>query len=172
MNIQASRSQMDQGELISYETNLVACYEAEYLLSLQYKTNCHCSDQYSATSYPNHTETMECNSWEKATEIRMESRKGKTKMEGNVSENMNSRKRPRHDANSISYIHSNSCKTNITEQQSSDSGVNCSSWPWCSNNINGYKEHINNSLAITGRLSPHVKRMCFDAQQCQNYSAR
>lgn len=144
---------MEQGELISYETNLVACYEAEYLLSLQCKTNCHCSDP--ATSLGD-METMECNSWQNAPEIGME-------IKSNAEdEKPNTRKRSHYDAD---YIHSNSCKTSEMDH-SKDNVLNSNGW--YSDNVTGYKKCSNNSLEISGQSTPHVKRMCFEAQQCQS----
>ena len=151
MSTHTSWSQMEQGELISYETNLVACYEAEYLLSLQYKTDCQCTDPHSAST---HTEIMEYNSCQNAIENDMKLRENaNVVMEGdNVVVNFSTRKRPHHDANHIS------CKTNINVKEQPKDGSN--SWY-------NYREQDNN-LVYTGQLSPHVKRMCFEAQQCQS----
>ena len=163
MNLQASRSQMEHGELISYETNLVACYEAEYLLSLQYKTNCQCSDHHNANSDPlDHTETMDCDLWS-STNNEKELSNSKNDMNGNV-EKVNTRKRQYCDASNTCNCN---CKPNVIEQ-SKCHVVNCSNWCNGVTNSNWYDEHDNNNLMITGRLSPQIKRICFEAQQCQS----
>ena len=154
MNIQTSWSQMDQGELISYETNLVACYEAEYLLSLQYKTNCQCTDHHNTS---NHIETMEYNSSQTArVENGLELQSTANDIVKN--ENYNARKRPaHHDVNNNKYN-----KTNIDVMKQPKNG--CHGWY-----DDGTSVYGDNSLAaVTGRLSPHVKRMCFEVQQCQS----
>lgn len=163
MNTQASRSQMDQGELISYETNLVACYEAEYLLSLQCKTNCRCSDDHSdpaASLLNHHTETMECNSWEDTAGMEMELR-DTTEVSYN-NDIVGTRKRS-HDEES--HAHSN-CMAGVTVN---DNKVKCNGWYGDGYiNNNNYQGH-NSSPAITGQMSPQVKRLCVGAQQCQGY---
>ena len=76
------------------------------------------------------------------------------KNEGDNIVNFNARKRPHHDPNKPN------CKTNIDvlELKDSDSyGDNTSMY--------SYKEH---SLVDTGQISPHVKRMCFEHQQCRS----
>lgn len=154
MNVQATQSQMEQGELISYETNLVACYEAEYLLSLQYKTSCQCSDHHNVNNHPlNHTETMECHSWD-SNDIEMEPRRSGD--DDDITDDViNTRKRQHCD---VGYSHTHNGKTNVTEQ-SEQREVNFSCW--CDSDTNG--EH-DNSLVVTGQLLPHIKRMCFKAQ--------
>ena len=101
---------MEQGELICYETNLVACYEAEYLLSLQCKINCRCSDSHSdpttSSLLNHHRGTVECNLWEDPTGVGMELTNTRT------------RKRS-HDEDNHAY---NNCMTDVTEQ-SMDSGI-------------------------------------------------
>ena len=158
MNTQASRSQMEQGELISYETNLVACYEAEYLLSLQCKTNCRCSDSHSdaltSSLVNHHTGTVECNSWEDPAGIGMELTN---------TMDVGTRKRS-HDENNHAY---DNFMTDVTEQ-SMDSGIKCNGW-YGDNYVNNDYQGHNSSPVITGQLSPHVKRMCFEAQRCQSY---
>lgn len=150
MNAQSSWSQMEQRELISYETNLVACYEAEYLLSVQYKTNCQCSDHHhNVNSSLGHTETMKCNPWDGGMEIEMMQVK-KNENESEV-ENFNTRKRPHH-------IHTYNCETNMTKQPEKQQ-----------NDKYSYREHNNSLMVVTGQLSiPHGKRMCFETLRCQS----
>lgn len=48
---QVSQTQLEQGELIQYECNLAACYEAEYLLSLKIQEEmCHHRNLYNDPS--------------------------------------------------------------------------------------------------------------------------
>ena len=159
MNAHTSWSQMEQGELISYETNLVACYEAEYLLSLQYQTNCQCTDPHSRpsthTETIDRTETMEYNSCQNTTESDTEIRNSTV----HIAENFNSsRKRPYH-VHDASNVIQYKTSVNVTGQPMNS----CGDW-YGSANMYGYRGH-DNSLTDT---SPHVKRICVEAQQCQS----
>ena len=163
MNTHTSWSQMEQGELISYETNLAACYEAEYLLSLQYKTNCQCTDPHSRSSTQietiNRTETMDYNSCQNT----IENDRNNTSDVGDIVENFNSsRKRPHHNASNANHIYKYNCKTsvNVTEQPMNG----CDGWYGGNANMHSYRGHDNSLVDV----SPHVKRMCVEAQQCQS----
>lgn len=167
MSTHTSWSQMEQGELISYETNLAACYEAEYLLSLQYKTNCQCTDPHSRrpsthTETIAHTETMDYNSCQNIIENNTELRNSTNDVVDVVENFSSSRKRPHHDASDVNHIHN--CKTtvNVTEQPMNG----CSGRYGCNANIYCYRGHDNNNYLVD--TSPHVKRMCVEAQQCQS----
>ena len=152
MSAQPSRSQMEQGELISYETNLAACYEAEYLLSLQ-TANCQCADHHSVPP-SSLTETMEYGTCQNTE---MESTYNNMEEESNST--FNARKRPYHDANKYS------CRTNIDVPIAPKTN-NCYYNGGAS--LFSNRKHDNTLVVVTGQLSPHVKRMCFETQQCQS----
>ena len=104
---------MEKEELISYETNFVACYETEYSLSLWCKTNCRCSDSHNDTTTSgilnHHKGMVECNSWEDPTGIGMELTN---------TMDVGTRKRS-HDEDNLNH---NNCMTDVTEQ-SMDGGI-------------------------------------------------
>ena len=157
--MQSSQSHIEQGELLDYETNLVACYEAEYLLSLQYKANCQCSDHCIVTS-----SSINYNP-PNALKNKMEPRNGKSDKEGNNFNNLNSRKRQHHDVNSSSVSHTDNWIVSVATEQPSDCGGMVSSNCWHSEDISS---EYDSNLTITNQLTPHIKRMCFEAQQCQS----
>ena len=188
MSTQTSRSPMEQGELISYETNLAACYEAEYLLALQYKANCQCVDHHSLPT----SSLMETAEYGTCQDAEMESTNTNpredviesdnnfnAKMEYNTCQNayhemestnpreditesdknFNARKRPYIDANNCS------CWTNVNVPMQPK---NSSYYYNGGASLYSSREHDNTLMVVTGQLSPNVKRMCFEAKQCQS----
>jgi len=159
----ASWSQMEQGELIYYETNLAACYEAEYLLSLQYTQNCHCSEAYINSAHNiNYTETLPVDEelWmENSEEVRMETGQNSTVL-FNQDHYTNARKRP--------------SSSNTDSEDSSDQ----SSWsttqlplhttPSDGGSTSSCDMKMNSDSSLSGHLSPHMKRVCLGLQQCHS----
>ena len=162
--MQASWSQMELGELIYYETNLAACYEAEYLLSLQYTQNCHCSEPYiNNTCSINYTETLpvEGEVWmENSGEVKMETGQDNTNL-FNQDHQFNTRKRP-----SSSNTDSEDSSDQSTSSQlhvphhitPSDGG----STSICSDMM------MSGDNSLSGHVSPHMKRVCLGLQQCHS----
>ena len=158
--MQVSWSQMEIGELIYYETNLAACYEAEYSLSLQYTQNCHCSEPYANdTCNTNCTETLpvEGELWvENSGEVGMETNQDVTNVINQ--DHSKTRKRPSSSNTDSEGCYEQSSRSSSQYTRPSESGSTSS----CSDMI------INGDNSLSGRLSPHVKRVCLGLQQCHS----